>query len=142
MIAREGLILLGTGIIVAAFAFLGLSIHIIYPKYRAEFTNGEIYDFTVYPVNANPENFREYLGKVYSPSTDTIMRRLNEMIERENISSPIFKYEHIESQYENITYLYGMFLSLNIFFQITLVYLTLSLMRFPVWAIKTLTIKK
>lgn len=118
--------------------FLGPSIHLEYPKYRAIFANGEKHIFTVYPENNDSINFREFLKAAYNPSSDLIHKHLDELIKSENILSQAIEIEYISSKHENIVHSYHNFISLNILLKIAVIYFILLLIRFIVWAIKML----
>jgi len=70
------------------FIFLFLqNVPVVLPKYRLEFTNGEIHTININPEIRNNPNYKKLLEEAYSPPPKLIEKRIKEFIRAANIKS-------------------------------------------------------
>jgi len=139
IIAREGLIIIGLGIVLYfSTSFLCQHISAIFPKYRIEFTNGKAYTIDIYPDYYYSKNSKQELREFFHPNGKVIQKRINEVIKRENIDSSLKETKLINSKQLYFSEQLFNLLSLGLFIKVIIIYLLLALIRFIIWAIAAL----
>jgi len=141
LIAREGLILIGIAVILYFLtSLMSQNIRIIYPKYRAEFANGKAYIVEIYPEIDYSKVFnpKAFLKEVHDPEEKLISRRIEEFRKKAGISGPLKDARCANSVQLYFFKAYSAFLSLPLLVKVFFAYLFLALLRFILWALKTL----
>jgi len=139
IIAREGLIIIGLAVVsYIAVSLFFKNIPIELPRYRLEFANGEAHTITINPEIRNDSNYKKLLDEAYNPTPKFVEQRIKEFVKSENIRSPLINQSLINSNQTHISKLYSYVLGLTFIFKLAIVYLVLLLLRFIIWAIKTL----
>jgi len=141
IIAREGLILLIITIVLYISSFF-IVISPAPPKFEAEFTNGETLTFYVTPKydfsRKDSKYDIEYIKKWYYPKPEEIFKELNVSAKEKNITSELINIRCVNSGQLYIHSLYTYFLSYNFIIKVLILYILISIIRFIIWAIKTL----
>jgi len=141
ILAKEGLILILVGVLVyLSFSFLLQKAPVVYPKYKVKFANSQIYTIDIYPdINYSKVfNSRSFLQSIHNPPPALISKRIKEFSARVNINSPVEEEYCVNNWQLYLSAFYSRVLSLSLFIKVLLVYLFLLLIRFILWALKTL----
>ncbi len=138
IIAKEGLIVIGLAIVLYAVLHFLPEIPVVFPKYKLEFLNGETYTIKVYPEIRNGYNSNEVIEDALNPPPKLIEKRIKEFTDTAHIKSGLKGSRYVNS---TAVYWYKLFISFfGKFFvlKVLIVYLVLLLIRFIVWALRTL----
>jgi hypothetical protein len=138
IIAREGLIFIGLGIILYFLMLFLQNIPVVLPKYRLEFTNGQMHSIMINPEIRNDSNYKRLLREVHNPSPKLIEKRIREFMQMENIKSSLKQAKCINSTQLYVSELYSFILGIPFIFKVFVIYLFLLFFRFILWAIKIL----
>ena len=139
LIAREGLIVLAiAAVFMLAKGAVFSKIEFLPPQYELHLTNGSRMYIRIYPeihpaAAFNPACFKE----MYHPSPALVDKRIKEFTESNQIVC--VNASRVASWRDGIQEHAADFLARNIFLQIGLVYLFLSILRFVIWAARILS---
>lgn len=137
IIAREGLIILGVAIVLYLFIFFLLqNVPVALPKYRLEFTNGEVHIISINPQIRNDSNYKKLLAETYNPSPKLIDKRIKEFIKAGNIQSTLKSSSCINSSQIYISKLYSYLLGVAFILKVIIAYFILLCVRFFLWPLK------
>ncbi|MBU0548687.1 MAG: hypothetical protein KJ710_05720 [Candidatus Omnitrophica bacterium] len=138
IIAREGLIILGLSVALYFFVLLFQNVPVALPKYRLEFTNGEIHTININPEIRNDPNYKRLLRETYNPTPKLIDKCTKEFIRATNIKSALKSSKCINFNQIYISKLYSYFFGILFIFKLAIAYLVLLLVRFIIWAVRAL----
>ena len=141
IIAKEGLIIIGLVIVLYAVLHFLPEMPVVFPKYKLEFLNGETYIIKIYPEIRNGYNSNEIIEEALNPPPKLIEKRIKEFTDTAHIKSGLKGSYYVNSA---AVYCYKVFFSFfGKFFvlKVLIVYLVLLLIRFIVWAVRTLGAK-
>ena len=110
----------------------------IFPKYRLEFTNGEIHTINISPEIRNDSNYKRLLREIHNPPPRLIEKRVKEFIQMENIKATLKEAKCINPSQLYISKLYSSIISITFIFKVFIIYFTLLSIRFIIWAVRTL----
>ncbi len=138
IIAKEGLILIGLALILYAILHFLPEMPVVFPKYKLEFVNGATYTIKIHPEIRNGLNSNEIIEATLNPPPKIIEERIKEFTEAAHIKSDLNESSYVNSVavhcYKFFFSFFGKFFALKVL----IVYLVLLLVRFIVWAIRTL----
>ena len=138
IIAKEGLILIGLALVLYAILHFLPETPVIFPKYKLEFVNGETYTIKIHPEIRNGLNSNEIIEATLNPPPKIIEARIKEFTEEAHIKSGLKSVCYVNSVtvhcYKFFFSFFGKFFALKVL----IVYSVLLLVRFIVWALRTL----
>jgi len=141
IVAREGLIILGiVSILYCAQVFLFPQMHFSAPKYRLELTDGKI-DYAIIGPEYGNENVytKEFMRKMFHPSSSLVAKRLEQWKEINKVG--IMRASPVNSWQKSIMESLAFFVVSSLLLQTIVIYFLVSLIRFIIWAVKTLSEK-
>ncbi|HTZ10997.1 MAG TPA: hypothetical protein VMD04_01270 [Candidatus Margulisiibacteriota bacterium] len=143
LIAKEGLIIIAIALLLYAFKTYIPSLAFPYPKYKLEFQDGSSNTIEIYPEIKTFEisgrgSSSALVARYQHPAQELISKRITQFIKASNKKSPL-----LNAKCVNGTQLYWYRLYFDFFFQSLLIrtlsiYLFLVLIRFILWALRTL----
>ncbi len=139
IVAKEGLIILLLSLVLYSLVtFFLQNIPIILPRYRLEFTNGEVHTINIFPEINNSYNYRRLLEAAHNPPPSIIERRIKEYIKSENIKPALKSKVYINSYQVDISKLYSRLIGLNFVLKLIIIYAFLLFIRFIIWSLRIL----
>ncbi len=140
IIAIEGLIIIGVAIVLYFIMFFCKTAPVVYPKYKAQFDGGKEYAVVVYPEINYKEAFNSgaLLKEIHNPSSRLISKRIEEFAKEANIKARLINAQCMNSKQLRLAEAYSNILLEPFIFKVFFVYIFLLLIRFIVWAVKTI----
>lgn len=139
MVAKEGLIILLLSMaLYFLVTFFLQNMPILLPRYRLEFTNGEMHTINIFPEINNSYNYRRLLEEAYNPSPRLVEKRIKEFIKSENIKPALQSKVYINSHQVYISRLYSRLIGLTFALKLIIIYAVLLFIRFIIWSSRIL----
>lgn len=143
IIAKEGLIIIAIGILLYAFKTFVPSLPFPYPKYRLEFQDGSSNIIDIYPdINtselAGKISPNELVKRYHYPTPELISKRTEKFIRDNKKSSLLLDAKCVNERQLYWYRAYFNFLLCSLFFRTFSIYFFLLLIRFIIWALRTL----
>lgn len=138
IIAKEGLILLGAGVILYFILSAVPGVSCKFPKYKLVFQNGESYIVTISPEFSQHHDKKRLVREALDPPPQLVSRRINEFIRDNKIASEIKEARQINSREVGASRLLFSFFSLLFIVKVAFVYSIFCIIRFVAWALRTL----
>jgi len=139
MVAKEGLIILLLSLVLYFLVtFFLQNIPVILPRYRLEFTNGEVHTINIFPEINNSYNYSRLLEEAYNPSPSLVEKRIKEFIRSENIKPALQGKVYVNSYQVYISRLYSRLIGLTFVLKLIIIYALLLFIRFIIWSLRIL----
>jgi hypothetical protein len=138
IIAREGLIIIAiVAIFELAQVFLFSKIDFSPPMYKIQLSNGSCMYVAIYPeIHTTSNSSHDLIAEMYNPSLTVVKKRIKEFTEMNRINC--VNASRIRSWRDAIKEQAAYFLTLNIVLQGLILYLSVSILRFIIWAVRML----
>jgi|GEM_PF-1385489 len=139
MIAREGLVILAiAAVFMLAKGAVFSKIEFLPPQYKLQLADGSSLCMRIYPeIHPSGAFNPEFFAEMYHPSPALVDKRIKEFAASNKIVCA--GATRVASWRDGIQERAADFLARNIFLQIGLVYLFLSILRFVIWAARILS---
>jgi len=134
LIAREGLIVLGLGIVLYLALSAAANISVPLLKYRLEFDNGKSYVILISPDLSQGFNKKKLIRDSLNPSPRLISRRIDEFIKDNRIDSKLKYAQPVNNRQVGFHKFLFSFFSFNFLTKLFIIYLVLLAARFVIWA--------
>ena len=141
IMAKEGLIIIGLALVLYAVLHFLPEMPVVFPKYKLEFVNGETYTIKIYPEIRNGLNSNEIVEATLNPPPKIIEERIKEFTEAAHIKSGLRSASYVNSAAVHCYKFFFSFFGKFFILKVLIVYLALLLIRFIVWALRTLRAK-
>ncbi len=138
IIAREGLVLLGIGVILYFILSAIPDIPCRFPKYKLVFNNGESYILTISPELSQNYNKKKFIEEALNPSPQLVSKRINEFIKDNKIGSEIKEAKQVNYKEVSFNKLILSFFLVSFVIKVIVIYFILFIIRFIICALRIL----
>ena len=140
IIAREGLILIGLAVALYFALLVCRAVPVAIPKYRAQFADGKAYTIVIYPdINYSKAlNSEVLLKEIHNPPPKIVSKRIEEFARQAKIDSKLISAGCVNAKQLYLSRIYSRIMSQPFAVKILFIYAFLVLMRFIIWAVKTI----
>jgi hypothetical protein len=142
ILAKEGLILLASAVVIYVALLFLRDIPVVYPKYRLEFENGDVRTIYIRPEIRNDFDYKRLLREVHNPEPGLINKRIEEYRRMEGISPSLKEAKCVNTAALGISELYSSLLGVMFIFKVLIVYGMILTVRFIAWSLKALKEKR
>jgi hypothetical protein len=142
ILAKEGLILLASAVVIYVALLFLRDIPVVYPKYRLEFENGDVRTIYIRPEIRNDFDYKRLLREVHNPEPGLINKRIEEYRRMEGISPSLKEAKCVNTAALGISELYSSLLGVMFIFKVLIVYGMILTVRFIAWSSKALKEKR